>query len=213
MSRQRLHRAGQFSTQHGERGGVGGALRANHQIDGREMAKHVASQDLTQPTTQAIARHGSRLMERNDETESRVTQSGVTPGQIEVLCAPTAASRCFPAGRQLRAARDADAARVPLARLPAPVFGWNTDGETLATLLAPAREGGAAPNSFHPRAKSVLIDAPPIARPICRAHEISSSKAGKVIRLATRRSRLTFPHTARTFGPPLQDVLPFFEKS
>src|SRR5947207_5624854 len=40
----------------------------------------------------------------------------------------------------------------------------------------------------------------------------SSSKAGKVIRLRARRSRLTFPHAARTFGPPLLDVLPKSEK-
>src|SRR5712691_7481488 len=36
----------------------------------------------------------------------------------------------------------------------------------------------------------------------------SSCKAGKVTRLVTRRSRLTFPQSARTFGPPLLDVLP-----
>ena len=108
-------------------------------------------------------------MTRNDETETRVTQITVTPGQIEMLRAP--AATCFPAGCEIRAARDTDAARVPLARLPAPVFGWNTDGETLATLLAPAGECGAAPDGFHPRAKSMLIDAPPISRPIRRTHK------------------------------------------
>jgi len=108
-------------------------------------------------------------MERDDEPETRVTQITVTPGQIEMLRAP--AATCFPAGSEIRAARDTHAARVPLARLPAPVFGWNTDGETLATLLAPAGERGAAPNGFHPRAKSMLIDAPPIARPIRRTHK------------------------------------------
>ena len=108
-------------------------------------------------------------MERNDEPETRVTQITVTPGQIEMLRAP--AATCFPAGSEIRAARDTHAARVPLARLPAPVFGWDTDGETLATLLAPAGERGAAPNGFHPRAKSMLIDAPPIARPIRRTHK------------------------------------------
>jgi len=108
-------------------------------------------------------------MERNDETEARVTQITVTPGQIEMLRAP--AATCFPAGSEIRAARDAHAARVPLARLPAPVFGWNADDELLAALLAPAGERGAAPNGFHPRAKSMLIDAPPIARPIRRTHK------------------------------------------
>jgi len=108
-------------------------------------------------------------MERNDEPETRVTQITVTPGQIEMLRAP--AATCFPAGSEIRAARDAHAARVPLARLPAPVFGWNADDELLAALLAPAGERGAAPNGFHPRAKSMLIDAPPIARPIRRTHK------------------------------------------
>ena len=111
---------------------------------------------------------GRRLMTRDDESETRVTRSIVTPDQIEMLRTPPAA--CFPAGRELRAARDTDATRVPLARLPAPVFGWRTDGETLATLLAPAGQRGTAPNGFHPRAETMLIDAPPIPRPICRTH-------------------------------------------
>ena len=108
-------------------------------------------------------------MTRNDETETRVTQITVTPGQIEMLRAP--AATCFPAGCEIRAARDTDAARVPLARLPAPVFGWNTDGETPATLLAPAGERGAAPNGFHPRAETMFIYAPPVSRPIRRTHK------------------------------------------
>src|SRR6201988_2454178 len=39
----------------------------------------------------------------------------------------------------------------------------------------------------------------------------SSCKAGKVPRHATRRSRLTFPHTARSFAPPLLDSPPLCE--
>jgi hypothetical protein len=105
----------------------------------------------------------------NDESESRMTSRIVTPDQIEMLRAPAASG--FPAGRELRAARDADAARVPLARLPAPVFGWNANDETLAALLAPAGQRGTAPNGFHPRAETMLIDAPPIPRPICRTHK------------------------------------------
>ena len=110
-------------------------------------------------------------MARDDESQTRVTRITVTPNQIEMLSAPTVAPRCIPARGELRAARDAHATRVPLARLPAPVFGWNTDDETLATLLAPAGQRGAAPDVFHPRAKSMLIDAPPISRPICRTHK------------------------------------------
>src|SRR5206468_11456900 len=102
----------------------------------------------------------------DDETKTRMTSSIVTPRQIEVLRAPAAAG--FPAGRELRAARDAYAARVPLARLPAPVFGWSRDGETLATLLAPAGQRGAAPDVFHPRAKSMLIDMSTFSRPTLR---------------------------------------------
>ena len=105
----------------------------------------------------------------DDETKTRMTSSIVTPRQIEVLRAPPAAG--FPAGRELRAARDAYAVRVPLARLPAPVFGWNTDDELLAAFLAPAGQRGTAPNCFHPRAKPMLIDASPISRPIRRTHK------------------------------------------
>src|SRR5438034_4098357 len=108
-------------------------------------------------------------MTGHDESETRVTQTAVTPGEIEMRRAP--AATCVPAGGELRAARDPHAARIPLARLPAPVFGWRTNGEALATLLAPERQGGAAPNSFHAFAKSMLITAPPIARPICRIHK------------------------------------------
>src|SRR5438477_12149612 len=109
-------------------------------------------------------------MARDDESQARVTRITVTPNQIEMLSASTVAPRCIPAGGELRAARDTHAARVPLARLPAPVFGWNADDELLAALLAPAGQSGAAPNGFHSRAESMLIDAPPIPRPICRTH-------------------------------------------
>src|SRR5919108_1414787 len=40
----------------------------------------------------------------------------------------------------------------------------------------------------------------------------SSCKGGKVTRILRGGSRLTFPHAGRTFGPPLLDVLPFFEE-
>src|SRR5881296_3750335 len=109
-------------------------------------------------------------MTRNDESETRVTQGAVTPGQIEMLCAPAAPSR--PAGSELRAARDAHAARIPLARLPAPVFGWNTDDEPLATLLAAAGQRSAAPDGFHTNAISMLNNAAPISWPIASSHSI-----------------------------------------
>src|SRR6266705_3910479 len=117
-------------------------------------------------------------MTRHDESEARVTQTAVTPSQIEMRRAP--AATCVPAGGELRAARDPHAARIPLARLPAPVFGWSTNGETLATLLAPARQCRAAPDRFHPRAESMLIDAPPIARPVRRTHKFPRVRPGKL---------------------------------
>src|SRR5260370_36979732 len=104
-------------------------------------------------------------MERDDEPATGMTGCTVTPDQIEMLGTPTTA--CVPAGRELRAARDTHAARVPLARLPAPVFGWNADDELLAALLAPTGQSGAAPNGFHPRDESTLIDAPPVPPAIC----------------------------------------------
>src|SRR5260370_4665554 len=105
-------------------------------------------------------------MPRHDESQTRVTRVTVTPDQIEMLRAPSLAPRCVPAGGELRAARDADAARVPLARLPAPVFGWSTDDETLATLFTPAGQPCPPPDVFAPRAKALLSCAPPLARPL-----------------------------------------------
>ena len=107
-------------------------------------------------------------MTRNDESETGVTRIIVTPDQIEVSSAPPVPR--LRAGYELRAARDPHAARVPLARLPAPVFGWNTDDETLAALLAPAGQRGTPPLCFHPRAEAMLVDALSIARLIRRTH-------------------------------------------
>jgi hypothetical protein len=168
-SRQRLHGTGQFGAQHCKRGGIGRALCANHEIDGGKVLQHVTSQNLTQAAPQPIAIHGRRLMERDDEPETCVTRRIVTPDQIEM--SGTLTTSCIPAGRELRAARDTYAARIPFARLPAPVFGWNANDELLAALLAPAGQRGAAPNGFHPRAEAMLVDAFSIPRPICRTHK------------------------------------------
>src|SRR5260370_36832494 len=97
----------------------------------------------------------------HDESQTRMTRVTVTPGQIEMLSAPSLAPRCVPAGGEFRAARDAHAARVPLARLPAPVFGWNTDDETLATFFTAAGTPSAAPNGFPLPAGNRVICAPP----------------------------------------------------
>jgi len=55
-----------------------------------------------------------------------------------------------------------------------PVFGRQAYGEALAPLLPPAGQDGATPHVFHARAKSVLVDAPPIARAIRRTHTFLS---------------------------------------
>ena len=152
-------------------------------------------------------------MSRHDEAKPRVTGGVVTPDKIEMGCAPPAA--CFPAGRELRAARDTHAARVPLARLPAPVFGWRTDGETLATLLATTGQCGTAPDGFHPRPESMLIDAPPISRPICRTHKFPRVRPGNLPgpRVAGQGSRLVdFSTHGPYFRAPLLDVPPFLKK-
>jgi len=107
----------------------------------------------------------------HDESQTRMTRVTVMPGEIEMLSAPSLAPRCVPAGGEFRAARDAHAAWVPLARLPAPVFGWNTDDETLATFFTAAGQRSAAPDVFHPRAETMFIYAPPVSRPICRTHK------------------------------------------
>src|SRR5881398_145588 len=67
-------------------------------------------------------------------------------------------------------ARDADTA-LPLAT---PVLGGQADGEALAPLLPPAGQDRAAPHILHPRAESMLVDAPPIARAIRRTHTFLS---------------------------------------
>src|SRR5712691_6755912 len=70
------------------------------------------------------------------------------------------------------------------------------------------RESVARPQTFFIRARNPCL----LMRRRLRGRYVgpinSSCKAGKVTRLVTRRSRLTFPQSARTFGPPLLDVLP-----
>src|SRR5207245_4346074 len=91
-----------------------------------------------------------------------------------------------------------------------PVLGGQADREALAPLLPPAGQDRAAPHVFHPRAESMLVDAPPIARAIRRTHTFLS-RGGEGTLSRARRSRLTFPHTARTFGPALTGVPPIVE--
>jgi outer membrane murein-binding lipoprotein Lpp len=158
-----------------------GAFRANHEIDRRQSAQHVASQNLAQPASQPVTRHRGRLMARHDESEPRVTRIIVTPGQIEVLRAATVAPAPTAPHRLSRHEPNRawyEHGAGPLARLPAPMF----DGIRTVRRCDPARrrDCGAAPRSFHPRAKSVLIDAPPIAQPIRRTHRFLRVRPGKL---------------------------------
>src|SRR2546422_5586169 len=142
-------------------------------------------------------------MAGDDDSETRVTQIAVTPGQIEMLGATPAASAGprVPAGGELRAARDAHAARVPFARYRLRCL----DGIRTVRRLRPflrRRESVARPQTVFIRARNPCL----LMRRRLRGRYVgpinSSSKAGKVTRLATRRSRLTFPHAAGTFGRP-----------
>src|SRR2546425_7613254 len=54
------------------------------------------------------------------------------------------------------------------------LFPYTTLFRSLAPLLPPAGQDGATPHIFHARAKSVLVDAPPIARAIRRTHTFLS---------------------------------------
>ena len=158
----------QFGAQGCKRGGICRAFRAHDQIHGREAGEHVASQDLPHAAPQLIAGHCGGLEAWNDDSCSWMARLIEAPGQVEVRGAQ--ALPLLPAGGELRAPRQAEASRVPLARLPTPVLGGQPDGEALAPLLPAAGQDRAAPFVFHARAEAVLIDAPPIARLIRRAH-------------------------------------------
>jgi len=57
MSRQRPRGIRQFGAEYCKRGCIRGALRADHEIDGRQIVEHIAPEDLTQAPAEAIARH------------------------------------------------------------------------------------------------------------------------------------------------------------
>src|SRR3989449_11265801 len=93
------------------------------------------------------------------------------------------------------------AARVPFARYRLRCL----DGVRTVRRLRPflrRRESVARPQTVFIRARNPCL----LVRRRLRGRYVgpinSSSKAGKVTRLATRRSRLTFPHAAGTFGRP-----------
>src|SRR5262245_13585310 len=165
--------------------------------------QHSASQDFAQPAPEPVARHRGRLMTRDDESEWRVTRKTVTPSQIEVLRASTVGLMTrFPARGELCTARDPSTARVPLARYRLRCL----DGERTVRRLRPflrRRDSVARPQTVFIRARNpcLLMRRRFLGRYVGPIN--SSCKAGKVTRRATRRSRLTFPHTSRSFAPAL----------
>jgi len=108
------HTAGQFGAQDCKRGGICGALGAHNEVDGREQGERFAPQHFAEAAAQAVARHGSELEAGNDDTDSRVPRAVGAPGEVEVWGAPP--TPFFPAGGELRAAREAHAAREAFAR-------------------------------------------------------------------------------------------------
>ena len=58
----------------------------------------------------------------------------------------------------------------------APMLGRYLDSETLAPLLASARQHGAAPPRLHAVPEAMLVDALLVARAVCRSHDLASRK-------------------------------------
>src|SRR3989442_9518354 len=166
------HAGGQFGAQDCKRGVVRAALRPYDDVHRRQCRECVASHDLSQPAAQAVARHGAELEARHDDADAGVVLRVGAPSDVEV-CGARAAAR-FPAGVEIRTARESHAARIPLARSATPVLGGQADGEALAPLLPPAGQDRAPPYPLPSRPESVLIDAAPVARAITRTHKITS---------------------------------------
>jgi hypothetical protein len=80
-----------------------------------------------------------------------------------------------------RARAERFAGSAPMAS-GASVLRWQRDSETLAALLAPAREDGSAPPGGHPGAKSMLGDAALVPRAIRWLHpSFLPSEPGKLV--------------------------------
>jgi len=84
----------------------------------------------------------------------------------------------------------------------APVLRRDPDGETLPPLLAAGRKHGPAPARLHAVPETMLVRAFAVVRTIRRSHGSCLQKAAKRTWARRQRSRLTFPHTGRTFGRP-----------
>ena len=74
----------------------------------------MASQDLSHATPQTVAGHRGELEAGDDDPRPQMARSIRTPGEIKVRGAQ--AAPLIPAGCEVRATREAHAARKPLAR-------------------------------------------------------------------------------------------------
>ncbi len=92
----------------------------------------------------------------------------------------------------------------------APVLGGEVNREALAPFLAAAGQRRATPPGLHACAKPMLIDPSPVARTVRRLTHSVLSSGGETYTSVGGASRLTFPHGARSFAPPLLDVPPKF---
>src|SRR5205823_12209401 len=94
--------------------GVGGPLRAHHDIDRGQGRERVASENLSYAAPQAIAGHRGELEAGDHDARTWVAGSIRAPGDIEVRS--TQPAPLIPAGGEVRAAREAHAAREPVNR-------------------------------------------------------------------------------------------------
>src|SRR6266705_3633952 len=105
-----------FGAQGCKWGGIRRARRPDDQVDRRQLGEgeHVTSENLSQSAAQTIAGHRGGLKSGNDDPHPRMARRVGPPSYVEMWGAP-AATR-LPAGCKLRTARQAGAARKPLAR-------------------------------------------------------------------------------------------------
>jgi len=108
------HTVCQFGAQDWSGGDIRGPLGAHDEIDGWQQREGFAPQHLPEASAQTIARHSGKLEPGNDDCNPRVARLIGAPSELEVRCAPP--TPFFPAGRELRTARQPHAPWKPLAR-------------------------------------------------------------------------------------------------
>lgn len=170
---------------------VGFPPRPHDQIHRWEGGQRAAAGDLAQAAPHPVARYGSVLVPRHHHCEPRVRQGVGAPCHIDERGVQALPRR--PRRVEVRPAREPQAPWEPLARLCAPVFRRQADGEALASLFAAPRQHRATPLVLHARAESVLVDAPPVARPIRRTTHCLPLVRGETYTARARRVKVDFP--------------------